>query len=344
MVKYTKSNITSKKGVNYIRSVIEDRGSLFHKIELENDLGIDALIEFIRDEKPLYKQVALQIKSGSSYYNKKENECIIPIGKHRDYWLNYPLPVFGIVYVPLFKCAFWVDIKKWLMNNKQESMVRFEIGELNRFDEENFIKLFMPKIMSEIPDLSLVEAVEYFNSNKHEEFYLGLIVLFRKHINSFKTWELMVNYFIEKPIDEIPNNLIYYLAHIPWHSDIWHSGEPISQEVRNYVNNLIQKFDYDEVLKLLHFIDEENGIARGTYGQSCEAIISSLHNSSSYLSEIIRNEDLKLSIRHFAALILAMNEGKNAIPTISKLLDSDSWYAQELINHLEKHGDITPYI
>jgi len=46
---YKRANITSKTGLNFVRTIVEDAGSLFHRIEQENDLGIDGLIEFVRD-------------------------------------------------------------------------------------------------------------------------------------------------------------------------------------------------------------------------------------------------------------------------------------------------------
>lgn len=344
MLTYSKNNITAKNGLNNIRAIVEETGSLFHKIEWENDLGIDAIIELIRDEKPLNKQIAVQIKAGESYFNQESNQCLIPIGKHYHYWLNYPLSVFGVVYVPSLKCGYWVDIQNYLKKNENESVIRFEISELNRFDNSSFVKLFMPKILSEIPDFSLQEAIKYFNSNKNDEFQLGLIILFRKYINSFDTWDCIINFFIQKPLLEIPNNMIYYLAHIPWHPDILYSGELISHETRLYSKNRLMQFGKREVLKLLNFIDEEDGISRGTLGQSVEAIISIIPNSNSYLSEIIQDSEEVLPIRQFAALIFAMNNGKKAIPIISKLSISGSWYADELINHLNKYDGISPYV
>lgn len=74
MVLYKQTNVTAKNGINFVRFVIESAGSLFHKIEAENDLGIDGLIELVRDEKPLNCQVAVQVKSGQSYYNASGEE------------------------------------------------------------------------------------------------------------------------------------------------------------------------------------------------------------------------------------------------------------------------------
>lgn len=61
MPKYSNSSITAKIGINYVRTIVEESGSLFHKIEQENDLGIDGIIEFIQDGTPTNKSIAIQI-------------------------------------------------------------------------------------------------------------------------------------------------------------------------------------------------------------------------------------------------------------------------------------------
>jgi len=96
MVLYKQTNVTAKNRINLVRSAVEGAGSLFHKIEAENDLGIDGLIELVRDERPLHRQVAVQVKSGPSYYNSSGEECLIPIETHREYWLHHPLPVWEL--------------------------------------------------------------------------------------------------------------------------------------------------------------------------------------------------------------------------------------------------------
>lgn len=61
MPRYPQSAVTAKRGINYVRTAVEDAGSLFIKIEQKNDLGIDALVELIQDGKPLNQQIAVQI-------------------------------------------------------------------------------------------------------------------------------------------------------------------------------------------------------------------------------------------------------------------------------------------
>ena len=64
MAIYKRSAVTAKRGINFLRSTVEDAGSLFIKIEQENDLGADALLELIKGERPLNQQCTIQIKSG----------------------------------------------------------------------------------------------------------------------------------------------------------------------------------------------------------------------------------------------------------------------------------------
>ncbi|WP_439827706.1 DUF4365 domain-containing protein [Aeromonas enteropelogenes] len=171
---------------------MEDAGSLFHKIEGENDLGIDALIELIRDEVPLNHQIAVQIKSGASCYNSAGEECLIPVKGHREYWLHHPLPVLGIVFVPSLGRAHWIDIKTYLKENPGKAVIRYQTSEANRFDSSTFGRIFVQTILREIPDLTLLEGIQLFRSSKPDESYLGLITLFRRYPNSESTWNELV--------------------------------------------------------------------------------------------------------------------------------------------------------
>jgi hypothetical protein len=343
MVLYKQTNVTAKNGINFVRSAVEGAGSLFHKIEAESDLGIDGLIELVRDERPLNRQVAVQIKSGPSYYNASGEECLIPIETHRDYWLNHPLPVVGIVFVPALGVAHWVNIKGYLKDRPSNTVIRFHTSEANRFDRTTFSKLFVPTVLREVPDLSLAEALNLFDSGKPDESYLGLIVLFRRFPNVPEVWNRLVQRLVERPASETPPVLVYFLAHIPWHGDIAYIGEPITRETKAHATGLLLHLSRDQVVKLLGFIDEETSISRGAIGQSVEAIISSLPNATEFLKDIVFDSSLPAFTRECAAIILAMNEGKSAIPTLTKLADTGSWYAGELIEHLNTYGSVNPY-
>jgi hypothetical protein len=54
MPKYLKTNSTAKAGINYVRTIVEAHNCIFQKIDQENDVGIDALIELVKDERHLH--------------------------------------------------------------------------------------------------------------------------------------------------------------------------------------------------------------------------------------------------------------------------------------------------
>lgn len=132
----------SKEGLNFIRGVVEERGSLFHEVRGENDRGIDAYMDLLWEDSDDVKIVALQIKSGNSYFDEHRCQCKIPVGKHHEYWANYSLPVYGVVYVPNRKTAYWVDIKKFLEeywhenDHKLAKTIRFTASQRCTFDSE----------------------------------------------------------------------------------------------------------------------------------------------------------------------------------------------------------------
>jgi hypothetical protein len=343
MATYKQSAITAKRGINFVRSTVENAGSLFIKIEQENDLGIDALLELIKDQRPLNKQIAIQINSGQSYYNADAGECMFPIGTHRAYWERHPLPVFGVVFVPTLQTAHWVNIKSHLKSHPDATVVRYPATEANRFDDSSFMRLFVPAIVGETPTLTLDEAFSLARSEKPDERYLGLLVLFRRYPNALPVWDELINVFVERTIDEIPPVLLYWLAHIPGHGDIFYFGETVSENTRTYAQSLLSHSGYSEVVKLLCFVDPENSISRGTVGQSVEAIISSLPRAGDILRQVIKTAELDIFVRECAALILAMNEGPSAIKEVAQLAEAGSWYATEIVSHVHEHGGINPY-
>ena len=343
MPTYKRSAVTSKEGSNFVRTVVEGAGSLFIKIEQENDLGIDALFEFIRGERPINKQIAVQIKSGASYYSPDTEECAFPIGDHRSYWSSHPLPVFGIVYVPAKSAAYWINIKHYLKANSEAATIRFPATQANLLNAQTFETLFVPAVLGEVPQLSYDQALRLADSRRPSETYLGLLVLFRRYPSDRAVWDRLVSLFKALPVEEIPPVWVYWLAHIPGHGDILYYGQAPSEEIRTYVRGLFSQFDYADILKLLGLIDPENQIGRGTLGQSVEAIISCLPHAAVLLRSIISTQGVPMPVRESAALILAMNEGPAAQPDLQALCAAGSWYAGEMLAYVKEHGGINPY-
>ena len=74
-----------------------------------SDVGIDAHVEVVDNERATGRLLALQIKSGPSYFSQTDEEGITYYGDqaHLDYWLNHALPVVVVLYQPEEKKAYW---------------------------------------------------------------------------------------------------------------------------------------------------------------------------------------------------------------------------------------------
>lgn len=343
MVTYSRSAVSSKIGMNYVRSLVEGAGSLFHKIEQESDLGIDALIELVVGGRPAGAQLAIQVKSGQSYYQPASETCLIPVSNHREYWSHHPLPVIGVVFIPRLEKAHWVDLKHALRADPSGTVIRFVASEANLLDRDTFASIFVPTFLRGTPNLPLAKAIALSQSLKRDEAYLGLLVLFRQYPNQHAAWDALIEYFLVTPVESIPLSLIYHMAHIPWHGDIAYSGERIADEVRDYVANRMAAFGRAEVLKLLELIDSEQGIARGTIGQSVEAVVSSLPGVDAHLADIASDVSIDLVVCESAALILAMHLANGADPVLGHLAKRGSWFAGELMRLNGESGGINPY-
>lgn len=83
-------------------------GFIFREQQIA-DYGIDALIETKEDNCATGKMIAVQIKSGESYFRETEDDCVVfrVDEKHRNYWLNHSLPVIVILYSPSLNRCIW---------------------------------------------------------------------------------------------------------------------------------------------------------------------------------------------------------------------------------------------
>jgi len=343
MPKHKVSSSTGKLGVTFVRGVVEGANCLFHKIDQENDLGIDGIVELIRDEEPLNRQFAVQIKTGESYFDTTKQACFFPVDDHYAYWNGYPLSVYGIVVIPSLKRAFWVDVKRYFKQHPNCTIIRFSATEANTFDDGHFTSIFVPTALKEPPDIPLEKALLLLHSHNEDESLLGMVVLFRRFCNRREAWDAFGEYFISHDADRIPGMLIYFFAHVPWHGDISAVGEQLTEETRNYVRGKFASLGKTELIKLLSMVDEENMIARGTIGQSVEAIVSSLPHCLGLLSQVLKDKTLPRFIREVAAIIFAIHKPQESIPFFQDMAEDGSWYMAEMVAHIKEWGGLDPY-
>ncbi|MDX2254178.1 MAG: DUF4365 domain-containing protein [Pseudanabaenaceae cyanobacterium bins.39] len=90
------------------QKVSQNLGWIFRPQPLR-DIGIDAQIEIVENGESTAELLAIQIKSGKSWFDETTEKGIVFRGdpKHLEYWINYPLPVLVILHEPQTNIAYW---------------------------------------------------------------------------------------------------------------------------------------------------------------------------------------------------------------------------------------------
>jgi len=95
------ANSTERIGIYHCAEIAERNKWMFREQPID-DVGIDAHMEFIDNMNP--KQlIALQIKSGSSWFKEKRGNSIIFRGineRQYNYWTMNSLPCIVVLYNP----------------------------------------------------------------------------------------------------------------------------------------------------------------------------------------------------------------------------------------------------
>jgi hypothetical protein len=104
---------TERLGVSALEYFFSEKGWLFRE-QRTHDYGIDAHIEIFENERPTGKLIALQIKSGQSFFHEKTDESFTfrTNDKHVTYWLGHSMPVVIVLYNPQEKTAHWKQITR----------------------------------------------------------------------------------------------------------------------------------------------------------------------------------------------------------------------------------------
>ncbi len=102
---------TERLGVSAVEYFFSDAGWLFRE-QTTHDYGIDAHVEIVENSAPTGKIIALQIKSGLSFFKEETLDSYIfrTDDKHVAYWVRHSMPVVLILFNPDKKQLFWQNI------------------------------------------------------------------------------------------------------------------------------------------------------------------------------------------------------------------------------------------
>lgn len=119
---------TDREGVNAVERIfVTELGWIFREQTIA-DYGIDAHAEVTDGEEPTGRLLALQIKSGKSYFRKRgDNYVYYGEPRHLRYWQNHSLPVFVILHDPETGLTLWQKIEDRLIEYGRSGRWSIEI-------------------------------------------------------------------------------------------------------------------------------------------------------------------------------------------------------------------------
>ena len=103
------ANKNERIGVNHCAEIAERNNWMFREQPV-NDIGIDAHMEFIEESGKPKQLLALQIKSGVSWFKEKKDGCIVfrSINERQYlYWTTNSLPCIVVLYNPEDNMCIW---------------------------------------------------------------------------------------------------------------------------------------------------------------------------------------------------------------------------------------------
>jgi hypothetical protein len=103
--------LTDREGVNAVERIfVKELGWIFREQTIA-DWGIDAHVEVANEQEPTGRLLALQIKSGKSFFKKTGNITFHGKRRHLQYWINHSLPVVIVLHNPETGETLWRRVK-----------------------------------------------------------------------------------------------------------------------------------------------------------------------------------------------------------------------------------------
>jgi|LGOV01.1.fsa_nt_gb hypothetical protein len=105
-------HIVERQGVSLVQHRVAQELQWLFREQTTSDLGVDAHVEVLWSGKSSGRLLALQIKSGNSYFREQTDQGIVYRDDHQhlEYWLGHSLPVVLVVCRPDTGEAYWQHI------------------------------------------------------------------------------------------------------------------------------------------------------------------------------------------------------------------------------------------
>ncbi len=320
-MKFCDTSITDRLGVHTVGLMFQKYGFIFREQPIV-DCGIDAQIELVSENNASGKLIALQIKSGVSWFKEKTMDGYIFRGdkNHLEYWLNHSLPVVIVLCDTDSDIAYWQTISKntisytkkgWKVTVPYEQQVNVGMH-TDLCKLVNQIKILPDYTINQISDSSHGAAKRYSAritlSKEHTQTELLLIIKkltleikqceYHRSNRTRITWRdnpahVVWLFIYPSPQDECNNN---YLCKSEWISqDLDEKFRPISQDGQSIGDGI--NVEWNSMYLSTANYNQDNEISKEDFVQVIESLTVDSVELFHHL-EIILNKYTESSISY----------------------------------------------
>lgn len=128
---------TDRLGISALDYFFSENGWLFRE-QTTHDWGIDVHVEIVEDQRPTGKLIAMQIKTGLSFFEEEVDAAYVfrTDDKHIAYWVGHSMPVVLVLYNPETEQAFLQHVSRETVENTGKGWKLF-VPKVDIFDNPN---------------------------------------------------------------------------------------------------------------------------------------------------------------------------------------------------------------
>ena len=178
--KYDDSSKKGEDGITIVKNIVENELKwVFRKNHQEYDFGIDAYVDVISELREVTgKSIAVQIKTGQSYFKEKNDFGWVFRGKlqHLNYYLNHDIPVVIILVNDLSNLAYWTvcEPKKTIRSGESWKITVLS-NQILSINSKNDLKKYVSPLTDYVSQLE-----HFWKGNKFFLEYQRLILVVSK--------------------------------------------------------------------------------------------------------------------------------------------------------------------
>lgn len=172
-----KTALTERMGVHEVGTIFTKRLGWYFREQSVSDFGVDAEVEIADSQgKPTGQLIALQIKTGKSFFKNKNADGFTYYGepRHLEYWLQHSLPVFLILHDPEAGITLWQRVERHLVRETEKGW-SITVPETNHLNENS--KHFLASGIGQ--DRESIKRYRFAADKEDMRRYRGRTVFFR---------------------------------------------------------------------------------------------------------------------------------------------------------------------